>query len=78
MTQDLPRLLLAALAASDALAPRAMGARDLAAQPSIAADEFAIERALRALHEDGLVDAFHEPYIASRYQITRKGRDSLG
>ena len=56
MTQDLPRLLLAALAASDALAPLAMS----------------------ALHEDGLVDAFHEPYIASRYQITRKGRDSLG
>jgi DNA-binding PadR family transcriptional regulator len=36
-----------------------------------------IERTLREMQAGGLVDGFHEPYIAPRYQITKKGRERL-
>ena len=36
-----------------------------------------VERILRELQAGGLVDGFYEPYIAPRYQITKKGRESL-
>lgn len=73
----LRRALLRLLAETDALTPRATTARELHGRlANVAADEPGVERCLRAMAADGLVDAFHEPYIPSRYQITRKGREA--
>jgi DNA-binding PadR family transcriptional regulator len=58
-----------------------MTARELCARlgeaDSEADSEAVVERTLREMQADGRVDAFYEPYIAPRYQITRKGRESL-
>jgi DNA-binding PadR family transcriptional regulator len=54
-----------------------MTARELCARLGGADSEAVVERTLREMQADGRVDAFYEPYIAPRYQITRKGRESL-
>jgi DNA-binding Lrp family transcriptional regulator len=74
-TSDLDRAILTILAEGDPLTPVVMTARELAGMLNDR-DESAIERRLRALHADGRVEAFHEPYIASRYRISRAGRDA--
>lgn len=73
---DLRRALLTLMGEADALSPKPMTARALAEALGMPEAESAIERCCRALHKDGLVDAFHEPYIASRYFITRAGREA--
>ena len=72
---DLRHALLTILGQTDALSPKPMTARELAERLGTPESESAIERCCRALHAEGLIDAFHEPYIASRYLITRAGRD---
>jgi DNA-binding PadR family transcriptional regulator len=65
------------LAETDALIPTAMTARDLCTRLGGADSDSTIERTLREMQAGGLVDGFYEPYIAPRYQITKKGRESL-
>ena len=74
---DLRHALLTILSKADALSPKPMTARELAEALGMPDAESAIERCCRALHADGLVDAFHEPYIASRYLIARAGREAV-
>ncbi len=76
MSSALTQPILALLAEGDPLSPVVMTAREVAEKTGLA-DESAIERRLRALNADGLVEAFHEPYIASRYRISRAGRDAM-
>jgi len=71
------RALLSLLAETDSLSPKAMTARELCAKLDSADSESIVERTLREMNRDGLVDAFHEPYIAPRYLISRQGREAL-